>query len=218
MRITMMVAALTLALLPSAAWTQTPEQRIDAALQSAISAGLPVSLLESKIAEGRAKGVSSDRIAMAVEARTSALLRARDAMRVRSDVTDAQLGLGADALQSGVSAAVLAAITERASSEHRGVAIAALSQLVALGQVPEEALSTVTAALQRGPEALLNLPAQAQAAQQRRGPPATVPGAGRGNQSGGRGPPAGVPGPGQRGQSGKPPKDKDPPPRGRPGG
>lgn len=214
MRIRLVVGALVLALLPSAVLAQTPEQRIEAALQGALSAGIPVSLLEGKIAEGRAKGVPMDRIAAAVEARAAALRQARDAMRVRADVTDAQLGLGADAVQSGVNSAVLTAITERAPGEHRAVAIATLSQLVLIGQVPEEALARVTAALGRGPEALLNLPAQAQQAAQRRGPPANVPGASRRNEPS-RGPPPGVPGPGQRGQSGKPPKT---PPRGPPTG
>jgi hypothetical protein len=205
-----MVGALVMALLPSLALAQTPDERIEAARQRAMSAGLPVALLESKVAEGRAKGVAMDRIAAAVEAREAALLRSREAMRVRSDVSPAELGLGAEALQSGVSAAVLTAITERAPGEHRAVAIAALTQLVLLGNVSEDALARVTAALARGPEALLNLPAQAQAAQ-RRGPPDSPPGqgVGRTNNPGG-GPPPGVPGPGQRGQSGKPPK-VDPP-------
>lgn len=212
-----MVGALLMALLPSLALAQTPDERIEAARQRAMSAGLPVALLESKVAEGRAKGVAMDRIAAAVEAREAALLRSRDAMRVRGDVSPAQLGLGAEALQSGVSAAVLTAITERAPGEHRAVAIAALTQLVLLGNGPEEALARVTAALARGPEALLNLPAQAQQAAQRRGPPDSPPGqgVGRTKQPGGGGPPPGVPGPGQRGQSGKPPK-VDPP--GRPPG
>lgn len=215
MRITLMVGALLVVLLPSGAWAQTPEERIEAARQRALSAGIPLALLESKIAEGRAKGVPVERIAAAVEARETALRQAREAMRVRDDVTDAQLGLGADAVQAGVSSAVLAAITQRAPGEHRAVAIAALSQLVLIGQVPEEALARVTAALGRGPEALLNLPAQAQQAAQRRGPPGDVPGASRRNQPT-RGPPAGVPAPGQRGQSGKPPKG--PPPGRGPGG
>lgn len=215
MRITLMVGALLVVLLPSGAWAQTPEERIEAARQRALTAGIPLALLESKIAEGRAKGVPVERIAAAVEAREAALRQARQAMRVRGDVTDAQLGLGADAVQAGVSSAVLAAITERAPGEHRAVAIAALSQLVLIGQVPEEALARVTAALGRGPEALLNLPAQAQQAAQRRGPPGDVPGASRRNQPT-RGPPAGVPAPGQRGQSGKPPKG--PPPGRGPGG
>jgi hypothetical protein len=203
-----MLTVVAMLLLPHALAAQAPEQRLEQARQRVQAAGIPVALLESKVAEGRAKGVPMERIAAAVEARAQALVRAKETMRHRGDVTAPELGLGADALQSGVSEAVLAAVTDRARGEHRAVAIAALTQLVQMGQVPEHALERVTAALQRGPEALLNLPAQAAEAAQRRGPPADVPGRAGGAQgaSQGGGPPAGVPAPGRPPQAGKPTK------------
>ncbi|MBW3571262.1 MAG: hypothetical protein KY467_09160, partial [Gemmatimonadetes bacterium] len=62
---------LALAALPGAvqAQAQDPQQRIETARQRAESAGIPVALLDSKVAEGRAKGVPMDRIAGAVERR-----------------------------------------------------------------------------------------------------------------------------------------------------
>jgi hypothetical protein len=183
--ITATVVALA-ALLPAAVQAQTPEERVEAALQRAAQAGVPVALLQSKIAEGRAKGVPMDRIAAAVEAREAALLRAHSAIARRGEPTAAELSLGADAVQAGVSEAVLAAVADRAEGEHRSVAIAALFELVQMGHVPEEALERVTEALGRGPAALMNLPAQARA-QQNQGPPPTVPPAGQRRGGGGGG-------------------------------
>ena len=51
------------------AQVQPPQDRINTALARARQVGIPVALLESKIAEGKAKGVSLDRIAEAVERR-----------------------------------------------------------------------------------------------------------------------------------------------------
>jgi hypothetical protein len=60
-----------------------------------------------------------------------------------------------------VSQTALAAISEQSSGDNRAVAIAVLTELVAMGHVPEEALTRVQTALARGPEALANLPAEA---------------------------------------------------------
>src|SRR5690606_4220191 len=59
---------------------QTPEARIEAALASAAEAGIPMALIESKIAEGKAKGVAMERLAAAVEARLAGLQRAANAL------------------------------------------------------------------------------------------------------------------------------------------
>jgi X-X-X-Leu-X-X-Gly heptad repeat protein len=128
----------------------------------------------------------------------------------------AELAVGADALQSGVSEAVLSAVAQRAAGEQRAVAIAALTQLVQLGHVPEQALARVTEALARGPEALINLPAQARAEKRQGGPPGKATAPGQNKPKGG--PPAGVPGQGQAQGSDKP-KGKPPgvPPGGPPG-
>ena len=166
-----LVLIATALLLPNSVDAQnaaTPTARIEAARRRALEAGIPVALLESKIAEGMAKGIPLERIAEVVEKRQEALVRARDALaRGARDVGPTEIAVGADALQAGVSEAVLQAVGESAVAERRAVAIAAITELVQLGQVPEEAFRRVRDALQRGPEALANLPAQARIARGR---------------------------------------------------
>lgn len=187
---------------PVLAQVQPPQERINAALTRAQQVGIPVALLESKIAEGKAKGVSLERIAAAVERREAALERASQAIAGQPAIGNADLSVGADALESGVSEAVLRTIAETAPREHRAVAIATLTQLVELGHVPEAALDRVREALKRGPQALLNLPAEAG----RRGGPPNVqrPNAAGGRGNAGGGPPPGVPAPGRASQPRKP--------------
>ena len=138
------------------------DARIDAALSTALDAGIPVSLLEGKIAEGKAKGVSMDRIAAAVQHRLDGLLKAQDALQKAGleSTTEGELSVAADAVQGGVSQTALAAISQRSTDGSRAVAIAVLTDLVAQGHVPEQALAQVEAALARGPEALANLSAE----------------------------------------------------------
>lgn len=204
MKIVIALATLLL-VLPGAglALAQTPQERIDTAIARAREAGIPVALLESKIAEGRAKGVAIDRIAGAIERREAALERASQALRGQPDIGAAGLAVAADAVESGVSEAVLQALAETSPRDRRVVAIAALSQLVELGHAPEAALERVRDALKRGPEALLNLPAEAAGAAGRRaGPPDRRPDAAGGRGQGG--PPAGVPAPGDSPQPTRP--------------
>jgi hypothetical protein len=200
------------ALVPQAAGAQTPEGRIDVALVRAAEAGIPVSLLQSRVLEGRAKGIPMDRIATAVEARLAGLTRAARMMDGVPGVVDAaQLGVAADALESGVSEAVLRALVLSSPGEQRAVAIAALTHLVQEGTVPAHALERVQAALARGPQALSTLPGAV-------GPPPTVPGASRaGGPPDGTvrtGPPAPIPAPGQA----RPPSPPGPGGSGPPGG
>lgn len=133
--------------------------RVDATLDAAVEAGIPVALLERKIAEGRAKGVPMERIAAAVEARLTALTQARSALVEAGlqSTTEGELSVAADAVQAGVSGAALATIAGTAPEERRAVAIAVLSELVTSGQIPEQAAARVQAALSAGPEALANL-------------------------------------------------------------
>jgi len=202
------VAAMIAVLAPSALPAQTPEARVAAALQQATQGGVPVALLETKIALGKAKGVSMDRIAAAVERRLQLLLLVQDRIGDRHELGVDELGLAADAMESGVSQAVLEKIASTAPRDRRAVAIAALTQLVALGHASEEALARVNEALQRGPQALMDLPAQAAAAAARRGPPDGVSGRGPPDATGSQGrggPPTGVPpaSSGGRGNSGR---------------
>ncbi|MBW3552909.1 MAG: hypothetical protein KY466_05335 [Gemmatimonadetes bacterium] len=181
-----------------AAAQQDPQQRIAAALDRARAGGLPVELLESKIAEGRAKGVAMDRIAFAVEQRATAMTRAAEVLAGAlpgQAVAREDIAVGADALQAGVQEAALAHIAGTAGHERRTVAIAALAQLVAAGAVPAEALQRVKDAMARGDQALMNLPGMAG---QAGGPPAGIPPAGRPAGTGrppGAGPPGGSGGP-----------------------
>lgn len=197
---------LALAAIPAPAQAQNPQQRIDAAKRLAETRGLPVTLLDSKVAEGRAKGVPLDRIAVAVERRVESLTRARDAMLAAprtAPVTHGDLSVGADAIEAGVDPAVLGRLTTAAPANQRAVAISVLTQLVANGESSDRALARVTALL-RDPEALRRLPGEADAA---RGNNGVGQGGranpGRGNSAGGRGrgqggPPASVPGPAER--------------------
>jgi len=202
------VVALVMALSAAAvgaAQVQPPQARINTALDRARQVGIPVELLESKIAEGKAKGVSLERIAEAVERREAALEKASEAMQGQRNgqgVAPSELSAGADAVESGVSDAVLKVIAETAPRDRRAVALAALAQLVENGHTPESALERVQEALARGPAALANLPAQARAEGRRGGPPDA---SGRGRGAGApAGPPQSVPAPGGASQPSRP--------------
>ena len=203
MRRFVLAALLLFAPLSWAAAQGTPEQRIAAARQRASTVGIPVSLLDGKVAEGRAKGVPMDRIAAAVERRLASLQRARDAMGGGARppaLTPADLNVGADALDAGVEPAALGRLAREAGADRRTVAIAVLTQLVQDGMASEQALARVTAALARNPDELRRLPGEANAAAQgqaRRGPPdvrGTANAAAHGGQANGGGPPTSVPG------------------------
>jgi hypothetical protein len=206
MKVRITVAVVTLALagaVAAGAQVTPPQDRINTALARARQVGIPVALLENKIAEGKAKGVSIERIAVAIERRQAALERASQALRGQTDAA-ASLAVGADAIESGVNETVLKAVADNAPRDRRNVAIAALTELVHQGQPPEAALTRVRDALKKGPDALANLPAEAAAG--RRGGASNAQG--RGN-AGGRagaepGPPAGVPAPGNPPQSRRP--------------
>ena len=130
------------------AQVQPPQDRINTALTRARQVGIPVALLESKIAEGKAKGVSLDRVAEAVERRQATLEKASQALRGQPDAASS-LSVGADAVEAGVSDAALKAIADNAPRDRRNVAIAVLTQLVEQGHASTTALERVTEALKR---------------------------------------------------------------------
>jgi hypothetical protein len=212
------IAAAVLACTPGILQGQRPEvasQRIEAAQTRVAQAGIPAELLTSKVAEGRAKGVTEERIADVAERRASGLLRAQEALAGSGRRIGApEIGAGADALEAGVDANSLRSVIQQARDENAAVALAVLGELVRQGIPVQQAHDRVTAALQSGGDALANLPQQAADARARRGPPegAGPPaGAGRpdgaGNAPGGPrggGPPAGVPAPGTRPGGGPP--------------
>lgn len=193
------ILLIVLIVFPLAALAQTPEERIATAMARAQSAGIPTSLLESKIGEGRAKGIPMARIAAAVETRLENLEQAQAAMsRGAKDLNAAQLSVGADAIGAGVSQAVLETIASSAPRDRRAVAITALTQLVSQGIASEAALARVQEALARGPQALANLAAQS-GVRRGRGPQET--GSERGTSGAGNSgvgvPPPSIPAPGR---------------------
>ncbi|HUE77898.1 MAG TPA: hypothetical protein VMM83_08155 [Longimicrobiales bacterium] len=155
----------------AAAQATTPEARIQAALDAAIEAGIPTSLLQSKVQEGEAKGVAMTAIAAAVEARLRGLARAKDALGRAglNAASDGELLVASEALNAGVSEAALIRITREAPGERRAVATAVLTDLVRLGYGNGDAFARVNAALSTGPDALVNLRAEAAASLRARG-------------------------------------------------
>jgi len=129
--------------------TRTPQARIDAALSAAAKANVPAELVKSKIAEGEAKRVPPERIAAAVEARVTSLVRASETMK-RAGVemqSAGELAVTADALDAGVGESALVRVTREAPAERRTVAIAVLADLVRLGNASDRALARVSAAV-----------------------------------------------------------------------
>lgn len=164
MRYRTWLTTLALALLPAALGAQqTPSARIETALAAAAAADIPVALLESKVLEGRAKGVAEGRIAAAVESRLDALVRAQTALTRAGTrgVVAADLAVAADALQAGVAETSMVDVMTRVAPQRRAVATAVLTELVELGLASDVALARVHAAVAQGGEALVNLPAQA---------------------------------------------------------
>ncbi len=143
---------------------QDPQQRIQAVRAAAELRGLPVALIDLKVAEGRAKGVPIVRIAAAVERRLELLAQARAIMTQAprtGPVTVNDLSAGADAIEAGVGPEVLGRMTTSVPVQQRAVAIAVLASLVSHGESSDEAFARVMAAVQRGPEALRLLPTEA---------------------------------------------------------
>lgn len=170
----------------AAAQATTPQARIDAAMQTAVEAGIPASLLESKVSEGKAKGVAMERIAAAVEARLEGLTRAQNALQKAGvgAYSEGELLVASEALSAGVSENALIAVTTKAPAERRAVATAVLTDLVRLGYDEGAASARLDGALSSGPEALVNLRAEAAASLRARGLISTDIGAGltgRGN-------------------------------------
>jgi len=170
----------------AAAQATTPQARIDAAMETAVEAGIPTSLLESKVSEGKAKGVVIERIAAAVEARLEGLSRAQNALQKAgvSAYSEGELLVASEALSAGVSENALISVTTKAPAERRAVATAVLTDLVRLGYDEGAASARLDGAPPSGPEALVNLRAEAAASLRARGLISTDSGAGltgRGN-------------------------------------
>ena len=145
----------------TAASQASSQARIDATLQAAARAHIPTALLESKVQEGQAKHVPTQRIAAAVEARYAALKQASQTMDqagVQGE-SDSELAVAADALQAGVSANSLVKVYREAPADRRVVAMAVITDLVRLGHSSATALARVSGAV-GNTAALANLQAQ----------------------------------------------------------
>jgi hypothetical protein len=187
----MILLITAVALLPAGLLAQDrgmgAERRVQAVMDAAARAELPLSLLQSKIDEGRAKGVSLERIATALEARLEGLLRAQ-AVLAGGEVHAPSVGdiaVTADALEAGVSEVALLQIQSTSPGDRRVVATAVLAALVQLGHVPEHALAQVRTALSRGPGALANL--RSETARQMRARGIRMPGRSGGHPGNGAG-------------------------------
>lgn len=171
---TLALMTVTMTLVPAGLTGQDERSaaaRIQAIMEAAAESEIPLSLLQSKVEEGRAKGVAEARIAAALDARLEALTRARETM-ARAElegVTAGDLSVAADALEAGVSESALVEIQASAPGESRAVAIAVVSSLVRLGQGSQDALVRVQTALEGGPGALAELRAETSAMLRARG-------------------------------------------------
>ncbi len=133
----MVVAIALFSLVPGVLQAQQSDEaarRIEAAQVRVAQAGIPVELLMTKIAEGRAKGISEERIAMVAERRTAGLLKAQEALAGSGRrVGAAEVGAGADALDAGVDGNSLRAVIQQARDDNAAVALAVLGELVKQG-------------------------------------------------------------------------------------
>ena len=195
-RLTLSMALLLLAPLHAAA--QTPAQRIEAVRARMAQLRVPVELIDTKVAEGRAKAVPMDRIAAAVERRGAGLATAQAALaRPGRPAERAELSAGADAVDAGIDAGSIRAAVQAAPAGHGAIALAVLTQLHLQGMPVDRALEMVRRAAARGDQAVADLAQPGNG----RGGAAAAPrtgnqgnGNGRGRPAGvGGGPPAGVP-------------------------
>jgi hypothetical protein len=151
MRISLTIMGLGLAVLagPAAAQdarlaarlTEPDRALVQAVLDSARLAGLPVEPLVDRALEGAAKRAPGDRIVAAVRRLKSELAAARDALGTRASM--AELTAGASALRAGAGAADLRRLRELRGEQPVTVAAAVLADLVAVGVPGDSATAAV---------------------------------------------------------------------------
>ena len=125
----------------------TQGDRLSLVLRDHQSRGLPVDPLRAKLAEGRAKGASEERIVAAVTllaARMDTVARA-----LRPTVSDAELREGAEALGASATPAMLARLRARAPHESLEPALIVLTRLLRRGVPRESAERAVVRLLDR---------------------------------------------------------------------
>jgi hypothetical protein len=121
----------------------TARTAVEAVLDSARQAGLPIEPLVDRALEGAAKGAADDRIIAAVHRLAADLGLASTALG--SGVSDAEITAAASALRAGARATDLAALRKRLPGKSVTVAAAVLTDLVALGVPPDTATAAVLA-------------------------------------------------------------------------
>jgi hypothetical protein len=124
---------------------------VEAVLDSARQAGLPVEPLVDRALEGAAKGAADDRIVSAVRRLAADLGTASGALG--AGVSDAEVAAAASALRAGARPADLTALRERRPGRSVTVAAAVLTDLVALGVPPDTATAAVLAMADRADDA-----------------------------------------------------------------
>lgn len=132
-------------------------RRILAAADAAARAGAPRELVYQKALEGAAKGVPTPRIVAAVE--TFAERVARGAGLLGGRAAESEVSSAAEALERGVPAEHVRALSRDVSGGSLSVALLVLADLVELGVPAAEARAVVSEALrtERGDRGLLEL-------------------------------------------------------------
>ena len=153
-----MVAGLALALLSSEVRGQDARlrQRLDPATRAAVTAivdsaraaGLPTEPLIDRALEGVSKRADASEIISAVRALADLLRAAQAALGARS--SEAEMTAGAEALSAGVSADVLSRLRVARRAQPVTVALATLSDLIALGAPPETASAALMSLVRSG--------------------------------------------------------------------
>ena len=123
---------------------------VEAVLDSARREGLPLEPLVDRALEGASKRADDGRIIAAVQRLAGDLGAARDALG--SGVSDAEITAGASALRAGARPGDLARIRTRRSGQSVTVAVAVLTDLVALG-VPADTATLAVLALAQSDDA-----------------------------------------------------------------
>jgi hypothetical protein len=151
MRSTLAILALGLGVAAPAATAQDPRLAarllepdralVQALLDSARAAGLPVEPLVDRALEGASKRATGDRIVAAVRRYWDELALARDALGTRAST--AELTAGASALRAGAGPDDLRQLRELRAAQPVTVAAAVLADLVAVGVPADSATAAV---------------------------------------------------------------------------
>jgi hypothetical protein len=151
MRSTLAILALGLGVAAPAATAQDPRLAarllepdralVQALLDSARAAGLPVEPLVDRALEGASKRATGDRIVAAVRRYRDELALARDALGTRAST--AELTAGASALRAGAGPDDLRQLRELRAAQPVTVAAAVLADLVAVGVPADSATAAV---------------------------------------------------------------------------